>query len=85
MTTHSNILAWDIPWTEELGGLQSMGSQGWTRPSTHALRKCSAFNAEQLLDSSSGRGLRWCTVYFSPKAGSVLVFSLLLANRVHRQ
>jgi len=25
--THSRILAWEIPWTEELGGLQSMGSQ----------------------------------------------------------
>ena len=25
--THSNILAWRIPWTEEPGGLQSMGSQ----------------------------------------------------------
>ena len=24
---HSNILAWEIPWTEEPGGLQSMGSQ----------------------------------------------------------
>ena len=27
MTTHSSILAWEIPWTEEPGGLQSMGSQ----------------------------------------------------------
>ena len=25
MTTHSSILAWIIPWTEESGGLQSMG------------------------------------------------------------
>ena len=25
MATHSNILAWRIPWTEELGRLQSMG------------------------------------------------------------
>ena len=24
---HSSILAWKIPWTEQLGGLQSMGSQ----------------------------------------------------------
>ena len=28
MATHSNILAWEIPWTEEPGGLQSVGSQG---------------------------------------------------------
>ena len=27
MATHSNTLAWKIPWTEECGGLQSMGSQ----------------------------------------------------------
>ena len=27
MATHSSILAWSIPWTEELGGLQSKGSQ----------------------------------------------------------
>ena len=26
-TTHSSIFAWEIPWTEEPGGLQSMGSQ----------------------------------------------------------
>ena len=27
MTTHSSVLAWKIPWTEESGGLQSMQSQ----------------------------------------------------------
>ena len=27
MATHSSILAWKIPWTEEPGGLESMGSQ----------------------------------------------------------
>ena len=27
LATHSNILAWEIPWTEEPGGLQSMGLQ----------------------------------------------------------
>ena len=27
MATHFNILAWKIPWTEEPGGLQTMGSQ----------------------------------------------------------
>ena len=30
MATHSSILAWRIPWTEEPGGLQSMGSQSQT-------------------------------------------------------
>ena len=27
IATHSSILAWKIPWTEEPGGLQSMGSE----------------------------------------------------------
>ena len=27
MATHSSILAWETPWTEEPGGLQSMGSR----------------------------------------------------------
>ena len=31
LDTHSSILAWRIPWTEEPGGLQSMGLQSRTR------------------------------------------------------
>ena len=30
MATHSSILAWEIPWTEEPGGLRFMGSQSQT-------------------------------------------------------
>ena len=30
MATHSSILDWKIPWTEESGGLQSMDSQSQT-------------------------------------------------------
>ena len=34
MATSSSILAWEIPWTEEPGRLQTMGLQkSWTRPS----------------------------------------------------
>ena len=29
MATHSSALAWRIPWTEEPGGLQSLGLQSW--------------------------------------------------------
>ena len=39
MATYSSILAWKIPWTEDRGGLQSMGSQSQTglkRLSKHA-------------------------------------------------
>ena len=32
MATYSSVLAWEIPWTEEPGGLQSMGPQkSWTQ------------------------------------------------------
>ena len=31
MATHSSVLAWEIPWTQEPGGLQSMESQSQTR------------------------------------------------------
>ena len=30
MATHFSILAWKIPWTEEPGRLQFIGSQSWT-------------------------------------------------------
>ena len=38
MGAHSSVLAWRMPWTEEAGGLQSMGSQrvGHNRLSAHA-------------------------------------------------
>ena len=35
MTSLSSILAWKIPWTEEPGGLQSLGSQSQTRLVTY--------------------------------------------------
>ena len=36
MATHSSILAWEIPWTEDPGGLQSMGLQkSWTQRLTN--------------------------------------------------
>ena len=38
MVAHSSIFAWKIPWTEEPGGLQCMGSQGsdmTERPNHH--------------------------------------------------
>ena len=37
MATHSNILAWEIPWTEKPGKLQSMGSQSEMTESTWML------------------------------------------------
>ena len=35
MAPHSSIIAWEIPWTEDSGGLQSTGSQSWTQLSDY--------------------------------------------------
>ena len=42
MATHSGIPAWEIPWTEEPGGLQSMGSQesDMIQQLHHHVREC---------------------------------------------
>ena len=38
MATHSSVLAWEIPWAEEPGGLQCVGSQNiWIQLSTYVL------------------------------------------------
>ena len=39
MATHSSVLAWRIPWTEEPGRLQSMGSQSRTRLKQHSINR----------------------------------------------
>ena len=39
VVTHSSLLAWEIPWTEEYGGLQSMGvTKSQTKLSTYFLK-----------------------------------------------
>ena len=48
MATHSSILAWEIPWTEESGGLQSMG---WQRVG-HKLATKQAASEEPVLSFS---------------------------------
>ena len=46
MATHSSILAWRIPWTEESGGLQSMGA---SKDMTEWLTLSFTFQGEDLL------------------------------------
>ena len=57
MATHSSLLAWGIPWAEESGGLQFVGSQSQTQPRRlgAAHNRCSAVLASgvQLSDSVS--------------------------------
>ena len=44
MGTHSSILAWEIPWIEEPGGLQSMGSE--KSGTTQQLNNCNVIGKE---------------------------------------
>ena len=67
MAPHSNTLAWKIPWTEEPGGLQSMGSlQSQTRLSdftlTHWRKQCNPPQCS-CLENPRDRGDRWAAVY----------------------
>ena len=53
MATHSSILAWRIPWAEEAGGLQSMGSQRVTQDRATKCTHTEALNAfEEFLSLS---------------------------------
>ena len=66
MATHSSILAWRIPWTEEPGGLQSMGSQrvreDWVTD-THIYKQRVSAKIKnmwaRLLGQFLGNRLRW--------------------------
>ena len=68
MATHSSTLAWRIPWTEDPGGLQSMGLQSRTwlkRLSMHACVGEGNGNLLQYscLENPSNGGAWWATVY----------------------
>ena len=69
MAPHSSTLAWKIPWMEEPGRLQSMGSQSRTRLSDftftsyfHALEKEMATHSNVLPGESQGWGSWWAAV-----------------------
>ena len=74
MATHSSILAWRIPWTEEPGRLHSMGSQrvghNWATKHTHNYIK---FNSVSLQEDS----LTWLLcVLCAGWCGGVLIYSM---------
>ena len=63
MAPHSSTLAWKIPWAEESGGVQSVGSLSWTRLSNFtftfhfpALKKEMATPSSVLPGESQGQG-----------------------------
>ena len=65
MATHSSILAWRIPWTEELGGLSVAKSQTWLKRLAHYMQLC--FNKLIIIKKLSvGDRVRWSkkTIHF---------------------
>ena len=68
MATHSGILAWRILWTEEPGGLLSMGSQSWAQLKRLSMHACiGEGNGNPLqyscLKNPRDRGAWWAAVY----------------------
>ena len=66
--THSSILAWRIPWTEEPGGLLSMGSHSQIRQKQLSMHACiGEGNGDPLqyscLENPKDRGAWWAAVY----------------------
>ena len=58
MPTHSSILAWEIPWTEEPDGLHSMGSQ---RDITECMRTRARVHTHTHTPPLEGHGMWACS------------------------
>ena len=67
MATHSSILTWKIPWTEEPGGLESMGSKkaGLKQLSKHAVTIIRQLSETQEMDREKIKAT--CGLTFSQK------------------
>ena len=59
MATYSSMLAWEIPWTEEHGGLQSVGSQRVRHDSTTAHYSRNKYKRKIHQMDSRMRGSQW--------------------------
>ena len=78
MAPHSSILAWRIPWTEEHGGLQSVGSQNWTRLSNwHTQKNLMHFTYLKWVEIDH-KISTFCIFPLSPFFPSFLLLPLLL-------
>ena len=61
MTTHSSTLAWEIPWTEEPGGLQSMGLQrvGHDWSTSLSIRAKNQLNSSRIVAGAAATALNY--------------------------
>ena len=70
MATHFRILDWEVPWTEEPAGVQSMGLQSWTQLKQLSMRVCTSWGYRPVWN----RGHALCpgqTAGLSPRQGLV--------------
>ena len=63
MTTHSSILAWEIPWTEEPGGLQSMGCKELHTTEHNTGERNGTTLQYSCLENPMDRGAWWAAVH----------------------
>ena len=84
MTTHSSILAWRIPWTEETCGLESMGSQSdLTEPlNNNKAGKNLSFQEILLINSLLAPFLLF-TFASLPLLGTICLFAYVFRSWVH--
>ena len=59
METHSSILAWRVPWTEEPGGLQSVGSQESDMTEQLKMKVSEIYNQVTCLKETEILGKEW--------------------------
>ena len=67
MATYSSILAWKVPWTEDPGGLQSIGSQSRTRLSRTHSPQIQAAPASNPEGRCGGHGLQKPTHFWTTR------------------
>ena len=79
MATHSSTLAWKIPWMEEPGGLQSMGSQSWTQLSDFTFTLFSIFLPRMGIAGSFGGFPPANLFLFTPSSAFIILGFLMLA------
>ena len=68
MATHSSILSWEIPWSEESGGLQSMGSQRVGRDlgaksQQHVVYILKSYNWKKAKSEEKTKAQRWILMF----------------------
>ena len=83
METNFSILAWRIPWTEEPGGLQSVGLQSWTRlmkVKEESEKVGLMLNIQKTKIMASGPIGKQCLFFWTPKSLWMVIATMKLKD-----